>query len=109
MEKAHPIIAAMIELQLLTGMRSGELVIMRVCDLEMSGQIWFYRPPTHKTSHRGHDRIIAIGHRCQEILKPWLCFDLKAFLFTPQKARGSHRKSGKRYTVASYRRSPARR
>ena len=32
----------MIELQRLTGMRPGEVVIMRTCDLERSGDVWAY-------------------------------------------------------------------
>ncbi len=76
-------VAAMIELQMLTGMRSGELVIMRPADIDCSGDIWFYRPEQHKTKWRGHQRIIAIGPQGQQILKPFLGRDLQAFCFTP--------------------------
>lgn len=33
-------VRAMIELQRLTGMRSGEVVIMRTCDIDQSGKVW---------------------------------------------------------------------
>ena len=46
-----PTVAVMIELQLLTGMRSGELVAMRSRDIETSGKVLLYRPPQHKTAH----------------------------------------------------------
>ena len=49
-------VRAMIDLQLLTGMRPGEVVQMRGCDLDVAGPIWFYRPSTHKTAHHGHER-----------------------------------------------------
>ena len=49
-----PQIAAMIELQRLTGMRSGEVTIMRSCDISMAGAVWEYRPLHHKTAYRGH-------------------------------------------------------
>jgi integrase len=87
----RPPIAAMIELQLVTGMRPGEVTIMRACDLDTSGDIWLYRPPVHKTSYRGHERVIAIGPRGQEILKPFLKPDLQAYLFSPKDALTQYR------------------
>lgn len=42
-------VQAMIQLQLLTGMRPGEVTIMRGCDLDMTGRIWVYTPVSHKT------------------------------------------------------------
>src|SRR5947208_491358 len=44
-------VRAMIELQRLTGMRPGEVVIMRTGDLEMGGDVWIYTPSRHKTEH----------------------------------------------------------
>jgi integrase len=42
---------AMIELQRLTGMRPGEIVIMRTCDVEHSVDVWTYSPePQDRTS-----------------------------------------------------------
>jgi integrase len=79
----RPMQAAMVLLQLETGMRPGELVAMRGIDLEMGGKVWLYRPPQHKTAHHGHCRIIAIGPRGQEILRPFLVPDTHATLFSP--------------------------
>ena len=59
--KAPPIIADMIKLQLLTGIRPGELVIMRGIDLDTSSPIWQYTPAKHKTQQHGHSRVVAIG------------------------------------------------
>lgn len=56
-------VKAMIQLQLATGMRPGEVVLMRTCDIDMSGKIWEYRPGLHKTEHHGIDRIIFLGPR----------------------------------------------
>jgi integrase len=78
-----PTVAAMIELQLLTGMRSGELVSMRSCDVETGGKIWFYRPTDHKTKYRGHNRTIAIGPQAQKALKPFLKSKLDDYCFSP--------------------------
>ncbi len=82
-------VAAMVKLQLLTGMRSGELVSMRTCDINMrTGEpnptgTWIYTPASHKMQYRGRPRPIPLGPRCQEILRPWLKADLQAFIFSP--------------------------
>ena len=39
---------AMIEVQRLTGMRPGEVCLMRTCDLDMSAKVWVYTPADHK-------------------------------------------------------------
>ena len=79
-------VAAMVRIQLLTGARSGEVCQMRTGDLDMSGDIWFYRPQHHKTSHHGKERLIAIGPKCQEVIRPFLKLDLQAYLFSPAEA-----------------------
>jgi integrase len=82
-----PAVAAMVELQILTGMRSGEVAIMRARDLNMNGPaVWQYRPARHKTAHHGYDRVIDLGPRAQAILRPWLKPDLEAYLFSPREA-----------------------
>jgi integrase len=137
-EAVFPVVSApvraMIELQLLSGMRPGEVVIMRAIDLEMTGPVWLYRPGSdqasgvHKTAWRDHERIIAIGPRAQEVIKPFLKTDLLAYLFSPAESmeafyqkwrkpdrrpvnalkRRTKRRPGARYTVNSYRYAIAR-
>jgi integrase len=132
----QPAIRAMVELQRLTGMRPGEVCRLRGRDLEVTGAVWVYRPGSdqgpagqHKTTHHGHERVVLIGPRAQEVLKPWLKTDLSAYLFSPKEAevlrnaaRRQARKSpmtpsqgarkpkkkpkrprGERYRVAAYR------
>jgi integrase len=74
----------MAELQLLTGMRAGEAMAMRAIDLTTTGPVWAFRPASHKNKHRGLDRVIFLGPRAQEIIKPFLTTDLGAFLFSPR-------------------------
>lgn len=81
-----PVVATMVELQLLTGMRPGELVIMRPCDIDRSGEIWHYCPHSHKTQYRGKDRIISIGPRGQQLLRPYLLRDHQAYCFSPKES-----------------------
>lgn len=77
---------AMIELQRCTGARPGEVCIMRVCDLDMSGPVWIFRPETHKTVHRGREREIYLGPRAQGIVREFLTTDTQAYLFSPREA-----------------------
>jgi integrase len=42
-----PQVRAVIDLQLLTGARGGELLIMRPVDIDTTGKVWLYRPATH--------------------------------------------------------------
>jgi integrase len=79
-------VAAMVRLQQLTGMRPGEVTIMRGCDLDMSGKVWTYTPSTHKNEHRGIERPIYLGPKAQDIIKPFLKSDLVTPLFNPQDA-----------------------
>ena len=81
-----PVVAAMVELQLLTGMRPGELVIMRPADIDRSGKVWHYYPEKHKNQHRNIERIVAIGPRGQELLRPYLLRPETEFCFSPKES-----------------------
>lgn len=78
----RPVVWAMIELQRATGMRPGEALIMRGCDLNTSGSIWEYVPESHKTEHHDKSRMVMIGPRGQVILKPFLRTNLAEYLFS---------------------------
>lgn len=78
--------AAMIRLQRCTGMRSGEVVIMRGIDLDMTGEMWEYTPQRHKTELHGVERKIMLGPKAQEIIRPFLKKDLQAPLFSAKEA-----------------------
>ena len=78
-----PPVRAMVELQRLTGMRPGEVVIMTMGQIDRSGELWIYRPNRHKTAGMGKDREILLGTRAQEVLRPWLKADPDAPLFSP--------------------------
>lgn len=122
-------VAAMIRLQLAAGMRPGEVVLMRACDIERSETVWVYAPTRHKTEHHGHARTVPLGPEAQRILKPFLeDRDPEAFLFDPRQAEAARsarrrlqrrskvyggraraearaRPPGDRYTRDSYRRA----
>lgn len=88
-----PQVWAIIELQRLTGMRSGEVCIMRARDIDMTGTLWEYKPSRHKTQHWGADRIVHLGPRAQEVVKPFLRADLDRYLFDPRDAEETRRQA----------------
>ncbi len=106
--------------------------MLRPCDLDRTGEVWQYRPESHKTEHHGRERIIFIGPQAQGILLRYLARDHQAYCFRPcdseakrlaenernrktplscSNVRGSNvkrkpkRKPGKQYTTGSYRRA----
>lgn len=88
-----PQVKAIIELQLVSGARPGEICGMRGCDMETTGKLWTYRPGSHKTQHHGHDRILYLGPRAQQIIRPFLKHDLAAYLFSPAEAEAQRREA----------------
>jgi integrase len=104
-------VAALVRVQLLTGARSGELVIMRPCDVDRSGKVWVYRPTTHKTAHHEHERTIYIGPEAQAVLAPLLINrPPDAYVFSPLDAQGKPATSARRarYTPTTYHRAVVR-
>jgi len=77
---------AMVQLTRLSGMRPGEVVLMRTCDVDRSVEPWSYTPESHKTEHHDRDRIIFFGPRAREVLTPWLRNDPTEYLFSPREA-----------------------
>jgi len=84
-------VAAMIDLQLLTGARPGEVVQIRPCDIDRDGPTWTYRPAEHKTQHHGHERVIFLGPKAQRVLRPFLLRPRSAYCFSPAEAEQERR------------------
>jgi integrase len=84
---------ALIQLQLFTGARSGELVKLRPCDIDTTGKIWLYRPVQHKTAHHGFSRTIYFGPRAQEVLRPFLLRPAEAYCFSPAESMAEWRQN----------------
>ncbi len=132
LEHLPDIPADMVRLQRLTGCRPAEVCILRPCDIDRTGDVWLYRPESHKTEHHGRERTIFIGPQSQAVLLRYLARASDAYCFRPcdseakrlaqQEAnrvtpascgncRGSNvkkkpkRKPGDCYTTGSYRRA----
>jgi integrase len=97
-ERVLPTVRDMIDTMLLSGARPGEVCAMRPMDFDFTGErlarllgvtvplgrVWAYLPglaeferggldqTDHKTAHHGHRRVVPIGPKLQEILRPYL-------------------------------------
>jgi integrase len=73
-----PIVADMVRLQLVAGMRPGE--VCAICPADVDRQwlavggkaVWLVRLDDHKTAWKGHHRWIPLGPQAQAILAPYL-------------------------------------
>ena len=102
-------VAAMVRLQMLTGCRTGEILVMRGCDLTPGESIWEYRPSAHKNAWRGHQRVIPLGPRAQAVVREFLKPDPESYLFSPRdvvaefhaRRAGGARQNGRRRNRAA--------
>ena len=81
----------LVELLRYSGMRPTEGCIIRAADIDMSGPTWLYRPDHHKTEHLDKERIVALGPRRQDVLRPFLTMSMTEYLFNPRKAMDERR------------------
>lgn len=101
-----PQVATMVRVQRLTGARPSEIVKMRGMDIDMTGDVWLYRPESHKNTWRDRDRVIAIGPLAQKALQPFLHREPTNYLFSPAEAvrwqaeqRAINRKPNRKHPV----------
>jgi integrase len=77
----------MVQVQRLIGCRPCEVTIMRPMDLDRAGDVWTYRPQSHKTEHHNKTRAIPVGPRAQALLLPLLeVTPPDGYLFSPKQA-----------------------
>ena len=76
-----PLVCDLIDLQRLTGARSGELLQLTTRMIDRSGQVWHAVLANHKTLHRGKSRTLYFGPRSQLILKRHLAAAQDSLLF----------------------------
>jgi integrase len=84
------VVRTMILVQQLCGGRPQDMVEMKPCDIDRCGPIWEYRPGRHKTEHRDRERIVFLGPRGQELLRPYLeGIDPEEYVFSPRRAEAA--------------------
>jgi integrase len=108
------IVADMVRLQQLTSCRPGEVCILRPCDVDPSEAVWRYRPESHKTEHHDRERVVFIGPRAQDVLRPYLLREKTAYCFVPaesERQRNADRRASRHspMTPSQARRRPTRR
>lgn len=129
------VVADMVRLQRLTGMRPAEVCRVRPCDIDRNDEVWTFTPATHKTEHHERQRLVFLGPKAQEVLLRYLARGADDYCFRPSdseqkrraaqhaarktplscgnspgtnKRRKPKRPAGDQYTSASYARAIAR-
>ncbi len=77
---------ALVQLQLHSGARPGELVGLRPCDLDRHSDPWEAVLEKHKNAHRDQPRILLFNHAAQRVLMPYLMRPQEAPMFQPYEA-----------------------
>ncbi len=67
---ALAVLEAMLRVQLLTGMRPGELCRLSPGQLDRTADVWVYAPVGHKNQHRGQRRVVYLGPQAQAVMAP---------------------------------------
>ena len=76
-----PLVRDLIDVQVLTGARSGELLMLTTGMIDRTGNVWKATLADHKTAHHGHRRMIPFGPQAQLILTKYLSADPDKPLF----------------------------
>ena len=97
-----PTVADMVRFQRHTGCRPGEACIIRPCDVDTTDEIWTYCPESHKTQHLGRERLIFIGPKTQDVLRPYLLRDKATYCFSPaesEQKRNTQRHQRRKFPI----------
>ncbi|TWT98588.1 tyrosine-type recombinase/integrase [Stieleria varia] len=82
-----PVVAAMVDFQLLTGARPGEVVAIRPSLVDRSREVWEYRVEGDKMEGKfgkdQGDRVVMIGLRAQQTLQRYMDRPSDQFCFSP--------------------------
>jgi integrase len=71
-KEVSPLVRDLIDLQNLTGARSGELLSMTPVMIDTSGAVWTAELTDHKTLHHGQRRVLHFGPKAKKILRKHL-------------------------------------
>ena len=74
-EHVSPLVRDLIDVQLLTGSRSGELLALTTSMIDRSGNVWAAKLADHKCQHKGKSRTLYFGPKAQLVLAKYLSAD----------------------------------
>ena len=97
-----PLVRDMVQYHRLTGCRPTEVCLLRPGAIDRTGDVWVFAPDAHKTEHLDKHRVVFIGPRAQNVLRPYLDRDADAYCFDPREVPRAQRNSKCRYTKDSY-------
>ena len=84
-----PVVAAMVQIQRLTGCRPSEIFNMRVGEIDQArdAELWYYMPGSHKTEEHIGKKDIPLGKPEQELIAPYIAGKApEAAVFSPRTA-----------------------
>lgn len=108
LKHCSPVLAAMIRLQQLCGMRPGEVCNLTPSMIDRSGDVWLARFAKHKTAWKGKSRVVFIGPKAQAVLLPFLLRPSDSPCFSPSESERwrQEQRRANRVTPAGYGNSP---
>ena len=80
-ELVSPLIKDLVDLQLLTGARSGELLMLTTRMIDLTGDVWKAELDDHKCVHHGQRRVLHFGPQAKMILNKYVSADRDRRLF----------------------------
>ena len=81
-----PVVRDLIDVQRLTGARSGELLSLTTGAINRTGEVWTAELSDHKTRHHGQSRTLHFGPQSQLILRKYLSADSAEVVFRYSRA-----------------------
>jgi integrase len=91
------VVAAMVQVQRLTGCRPQEIVSIRAADVDMTDPaVWSYEPGRHKTEHHEKDRVVFIGPKAQAILRGHMAGLPTEPIFSPRRSEAERRRADRK-------------
>lgn len=80
-QRVRPLVRDLIDLQLATGARSGELLSLTAAMIDRAGSVWVATLQRHKSDSSGQNRKLYFSPRAQQVLAGYLSADRESLLF----------------------------
>jgi len=80
------VLADMVRIHRLLGCRPSELLCIKPCMVDTTSEVWTIKLEKHKNAWRGHDRVLVIGPKAKQLLRPYLDRAEDAYCFSPAEA-----------------------